>query len=412
MASLQLSLTSPFKKGVMKVWEAYPPAVIPQRTVLSSATFRGKRSDDACASILDAQSVKFVTSGRVGIALALKHMGAGPNDRILVPAYHCSSMIEPVLWAGATPDFYRVKQNAAVDLNDVRAKLSSHTKAILVTHYFGFHQDMPAIRQLCDEAGVAVIEDCAHAFFGTIAGRPPGWYGDYAIASSMKFFPVIDGGCLVSSRRDLEGIHILPAGIGFQLKAAINVLEEALQYGRLPWLGLLVRLPIRIKDALWGAVKKLGPRAVRTSLTPPSSSGGREFDAAWVDKQMSIASRLILGRTSTARIVRVRRENYRRMLAALSGLPGGRPLFPDLPDGVVPYVFPMVVDDADRVFNTLRGRGLPLLRWEELAAGVDESVCAVSANFSHHLLQFPLHEGLNPAELDWMIDQIKSVLRG
>ena len=181
-------------------------------TVLSSATFSGEQPDDSCPSILDTGSVKFVTSGRVGIALALKHMGAGRNDKILVPAYHCSSMIEPVLWVGATPVYYRVHENASVDLADVRAKIDSATKALLVTHYFGFHQDMPAIRALCDEAGIAVIEDCAHAFFGTVAGHPPGWYGDYAIASSMKFFPVFDGGCLVSSRRGLDGIRILRAG--------------------------------------------------------------------------------------------------------------------------------------------------------------------------------------------------------
>lgn len=390
--------------------EVYPEPRIPPHTVLSAATFSGEQPDDSCPSILDTGSVKFVTSGRVGIALALKHMGAGRNDKILVPAYHCSSMIEPVLWVGATPVYYRVHENASVDLADVRAKIDSATKGLLVTHYFGFHQDMPAIRALCDEAGIAVIEDCAHAFFGTVAGHPPGWYGDYAIASSMKFFPVFDGGCLVSSRRDLEGIRILRAGLGFQLKAMINMLEDALSYGRLAWLGVLVNLPLRIKDALWGAVKALGPRGVAHNLAPAASSGGSEFDPTWVDKRMSVASRLILRLAYRTRIVSRRREHYQRMLEGLRDLPGGRPLFPELPAGVVPYVFPMIVDDPDRVFPVLKRAGVPILRWEQLAEGVDDSVCAVSVRFSHCLLQFPVHEELDAEELEWMIAQIRSAL--
>lgn len=390
--------------------EVYPKSRIPQHTVLSSATFRAEHSNEYWPSILDVGAVKFVTSGRVGIALALKHMGVGRNDKILVPAYHCSSMVEPVLWAGATPVFYRVHENAAIDVDDVRAKVDRATKALMVTHYFGFHQDMPGIRSLCDEAGIALIEDCAHAFFGRVADRPPGWYGDYAIASSMKFFPVIDGGCLVSSRRRLDEIRTLPAGLGFELKAAINTLEQALHYGRLAWLGVLVKLPIRIKDALWGALKALGPKGVAANLAPAASSGGRQFDAMWVDKRMSVASRLILGWASKARIVSRRREHYRRMLGALRDLPGGRPLFPELPAGVVPYVFPVLVDDPDRVFPALKRQGVPMLRWEELAEGVDGSVCPVSARFSRCLLQFPIHEELSAEELEWMIAQIRSVL--
>jgi dTDP-4-amino-4,6-dideoxygalactose transaminase len=390
--------------------EVYPEPRIPQHTVLSSGTFSGERPGEHVASILDAGAVKFVTSGRVGIALALKHIGAGRGDTILVPAYHCSSMVEPVLWAGARPVFYRVHEDASVDVADVRAKIDPATKALLVTHYFGFHQDMPTLRALCDEAGIALIEDCAHAFFGNVAGGPPGWYGDYAIASSMKFFPVIDGGCLVSSRRSLGGIRIVRAGLGFQLKAAINTVEEALHYGRLVRLGMLLKLPFRIKDALWRALKSLAPEGTARNMAPAASSGGHEFDAAWIDKRMSVTSQLIMGWASKSRIIRRRRKNYRRMLDALSDLPGGRPLFRELPDDVVPYVFPMVVDDPQRAFPALKRLGVPILRWEQLFEGVDDSVCPVSVRFSRCLLQFPCHEELKPEELEWMIAQIRSVL--
>lgn len=392
--------------------EGYPRPRIPQNTVLSSSTFSGQRANGSHPSILEAGAVKFVTSGRMAIALALRHMGVARGDKVMVPAYHCSSMIEPVLWAGATPAFYRVHEDAAVDLPDIRAKIDANTKALLVTHYFGFWQNMPAIRALCDEAGIALIEDCAHTFFGTEAGHPPGRYGDYAIASAMKFFPVFDGGCLVSSRRMLDDVSITAGGFGFQLKAAINPVELALQYGRLVRLARVLRVPLRIKDALWNAFKVVRPRAAARDLGPAASGGGQDFDAAWLDKRMSVISRIIVARVSTSRIISRRRKHYRRMLEALSDLAGGRPLFPELPPGVVPYVFPMVVDDPDRVFPVLKRQAVPILRWEQLAEGVDNSVCPVSVRFSRCLLQFPCHEELSPGELEWMIGQIRSALSG
>ena len=80
---------------------------------------------------------------------------------------------------------------------------------------------------------------------------------------------------------------------------------------------------------------------------------------------MSVTSRLVLRLSSRNRIISRRRKHYRRMLEVLRDLPGGRALFPELPAGVVPYVFPMVVDDPDRVFPALKRQGVPILRWEQ-----------------------------------------------
>lgn len=389
--------------------EAYPEPRIPKHSVLSLATF-GSRRRAPYPSVLDCGKGKLVTSGRMAIALALQHMGAGRHDKILIPAYHCNSMVEPVLWVGASPVYYRIHEDTRVDLDDIRAKLDRSVKALMITHYFGFPQDTPKVRALCDEAGIALIEDCAHAFFGIFAGRPPGWYGDYAIASAMKFFPVYDGGCLVSSRRDVTDIRTSPTGFAFQLKASINTFEQAFRYERLSALRILLQLPIWLKDALWGAAKSLAPLRAGANMAPAASSGGYEFDAAWIDKRMSLVSRLIMRLASRDRIVERRRHNYEQLLQGLSDLPGVRPLFPTLPEGVAPYMFPLLVDEPERVVPELRRLGVPIMRWETLAAGVDASMFAVSHNYSLRLLQFPCHDEITSAELEWMIAQIRSIL--
>lgn len=181
--------------------EEFPKARIPKHPVLSLATF-GRRGK--VPSILEAGRSRHVSQGRMAIALALEHASIGPGDEVLVPAYHCVAMVEPVRHVGATPVFYRIGRDTSVDIGDLAARLSPASKAVVAVHYFGFPQrTLPALRALCDGRGLTLIEDCAHAFFGSQDGIPFGAMGDYAVASSWKFFPIPEGGYLVSARHPL-----------------------------------------------------------------------------------------------------------------------------------------------------------------------------------------------------------------
>ena len=381
----------------------------PLAPVLSRASWRPARGA-AMASVLDAGAVRLVTSGRIAIGLALRAMGIKPGDTVLMPAYHSLSMIPPVFWRGATPRFYRVGPDAQADLLDATAKLDATVKAIVVTHYFGFIQDLAPIRAWCDAHNVALLEDCAHCFFGEHAGRPVGSFGDYAIASSMKFFPAYEGGVLASNRHSLDGVDLHPAGAGFEAKVILNTLEYSFAYGRLPVLHLLLALPLRAKDALWRLRKARRP--VGTALAPASSDSEAGFDAAWLDKRSSMFARWLLRRVSSERIVRLRRAHYTALHDAVAGMPGVRPLHATLPDGACPWMFPLVVDDADAVFARLHREGVPLTRFAEtLWDGVDAAVCTNAVFLSRHVLAFPCHQELLPEELAWMIGHIRAVLR-
>jgi perosamine synthetase len=381
--------------------------LVPLAPVLARASFRGKGE---APGVLDAAAVRLVTSGRIAIGLALRAMGVGPGDTVLMPAYHSLSMIPPVFWRGATPRFYRVQPDAQADLVDATAKLDASVKAIVVTHYFGFPQDLVRIRAWCDEHQVMLLEDCAHCFFGMHAGRPVGSFGDYAIASSMKFFPAYEGGVLVSNRHSLDSVTLHPAGAGFEAKVVFNTLEQSFAYGRLPLLRLLLALPLRAKDALWRLRKARRP--VAAALAPASSDSEAGFDAAWLDKQSSVFARWLLRRVSGARIVTQRREHYGALQRAVAGLPGARPLHTTLPDGACPWMFPLVVDDAEAVFARLHREGVPLTRFAEtLWDGVDATVCANAVFLSRHVLAFPCHQELRADELAWMIARIRAALQ-
>ena len=362
-------------------------------------------------SVLDAGLVVKVTSGRTAIALALKHMGIAEGDEVLVPAYHCTSMIEPVVWSSAVPVFYRIKNDTSVDLDDLEKRISPASRALLITHYFGFPQNLSQLRAFCDKHKLVLIEDCAHSFFGEHNGRPLGSSGEYAICSSMKFFPTYDGGCLISSRANIKNIFLESASLAFEVKAMINTLEHSLEYRRLNAIRYLLKIPLAVKDAFWKKLKSNRPDSSDEAIGPGASEGAYEFDPRWLTTRMSAWSRTIMATTSSFRNVAQRRKNYLMLLQELSGLSGGTPLFPTLPEEVVPYVFPFRVDEPERVFPMLKQQGVPILRFGEyLWPGVDSGTCPISIDFSRRIFQFPCHQELRDDEIAWMIACIRDAL--
>jgi perosamine synthetase len=388
----------------------FPKPHIPTQPVLSFASFFSRQSTrQHIPSVLDAGNTKFVTSGRVAIALALKLMGISKGDKVMIPAYHCPAMVEPVIWAEAEPVFYKIQSDTSIDLNDVQDKLEKSVKLLIVTHYFGFPQDLIKIRNFCSRNKIYLLEDCAHSFFGEFGGKPLGTYGDYAIASTMKFFPLYEGGCLVSASNRIEQIQLHSAGLGFEFKAALNTLEKGFEYNRMNLLRKLLSIPIWFKDYIWRSVKQKTSK--KNSFGPGASDGGFGFESDWLYKRSSFFSRCLTKFASRTRITTRRRENYLILLEALTGLPGCKPLFPDLPAGVVPHVFPLIVDNPHKIFPVLKQNGVPVVRFGEyLWHNIDESVCPVSMSMSRKLLQFPCHQELKPEEREWMIAQIRRTL--
>ena len=383
--------------------------LIPLAPILSASSFR-RAPGARVRTVLDAGNYKLVTSGRVAIALALRAIGVQPGEQVLVPAYHSASMIPPVLWRGAEPVFYRVRADAAVDLEDLAEKITPGVRAVMVTHYFGFPQEMAPIRALCDARGIALIEDCAHCFIGEAGGRPVGAWGDYAIASSMKFLPVYEGGALVSARHSLDDVVLHSAGAGFEAKVALNSLEKGFMYGRLPAVRAALSLPLRAKNALWGLLKRRRGHAA-PALAPASSDSSFNFDPAWVDKRSSLFARAMLKLAAPGRIAALRRSHYARLQAAVQDLPGVRPLHPRLPEGACPWVFPLLADEPERLFSRLQARGVPLTRFGTPPwPGVDAATCANSALLARHVLALPCHQELTEREIAWLAARLREAV--
>lgn len=361
-------------------------------------------SGTVLTTLLDGPQSQLTTSARGAIALALEQMGIGPGDEVLMPAYHCLAMRAPVEQRGARAVFYRSDQDLKIDLADLEAHLSPHSRCVITVHFFGFPQDHAGVRRLCDHAGLLLIEDCAHAFYGPGTVAEIGRHGDFAVGSLMKFFPVFDGGCLVSFRQTLPPVSLASRGALFQLKAAVNTLDLAATWGRSRLLKGIVSLIGRATAAAKGARPALAQQL--SASAPSAAQGGLDFQPEWVHTRMSLISRLVLRFAHHRNNVRRRRAVYQRFAAELAGVRGGHPLWPALPPGVVPYVFPFLLDAPGDAFPALRAAGVPMYRWEDVA----EESCTTARQYKTRLVQFPCHQSLKEQEVTDLIRAIRRVL--
>lgn len=379
----------------------YPSARVPLLPPLAPQPRLADAERIRPLSRFTAADALFVRTGRAALAMAMRALELAPGQRVLVPAYHCASMLTPILHFGAEPVYYRLHDDLSPDLDDLRRRLGPEVRACILPHYFGIPQtSVVALSELCRAAGVALVEDCAHAFFGEVDGRPVGAYGDFAIASSRKFFPGKDGGFLVSNRADLP----VPSGLDHSLVVDLRNLFDSLQLasraGHWPWLRPLFRV--------------LEARPRRKAPAPPcapvsvSVAAAREFAITPADLRTAgtRVSRAIIRHSDHALMAAARRNNYRFWLDAIARLPGIRPLFPDLPASAVPYVFPVVVDAPERIFPVLKNLGFPIYRWEYLGP----SDCAVSRGYGLSLWQLPCQQLLTDTERTWLFDTLRTIL--
>ena len=282
---------------------------------------------------------------------------------------------------------------------------------MLVTHYFGFPQWMGVITAFAKARGIPIIEDCAHAAFGLADGKPMGSWGDYAAVSLMKFYPVYDGGCLASAHHSLDDLQLRPPSRRFEAKALINSVERGLRYRRFPGVQAAARGTLSIKDAMWRGFKRLrgsGKSAPFVYNDPAASEGFYGLDPAWLDRSISAASLQLVRRLPIDRIVERRRHHYERLAEALTDLHDAQPLFPRLPESVVPYVFPLWVQRPERVFRRLKEDGVPLFRWEHLWDENAVRTDPVSARYATEIFQFPCHQELTDDDISWMIERIRA----
>jgi pyridoxal phosphate-dependent aminotransferase EpsN len=164
------------------------------------------------AEAVGASHAVAVSSGTAALHLALRLVGVGLGDEVLVSTLTFVASVNPILYLGATPVFIdseRISWNMDPTLLgetlEARARAGRMPKAVVVVHLYGQSANLAPIGDICRRFDVALVEDAAEALGASYRGRSPGTFGRAGIYSfnGNKIITTSGGGMLVAEDRDL-----------------------------------------------------------------------------------------------------------------------------------------------------------------------------------------------------------------
>jgi len=279
-------------------------------------------------------------NGTAALEVALRALGVGNGDEVIVPPYTFIATATAPMLIGATPVFCDIDISTFnLDPARLEAAITPRTKAILPVHFAGLAADMGAIGAIAARHGIPVLEDAAHGHGGSWCGRPLGSIG---VAATFSF----------------QASKNMTAGEGGLITTGNAELAEICE--SLVWVGRKVGRP-------WYEHHRLGWNYRMT-----------EFQAALLIAQLER-----LGE-QTAR----RQKNGSYLSACLRDIPGILPLdVPDYATGHAWHIYVLRFDAAE--FGVSREVFLKALTAEGIPA---------SSGYAHPLYRNPVFEGTEWAE--------------
>jgi hypothetical protein len=263
-----------------------------------------------------------------------------------MPKLICSSVVAPLNALGIKARYYDVDENLQPRLDT--ATIDMRTKAILGINYFGFPHDAESIADFCARHGLYYIEDNAHGFLSSTS-RPLGTFGDIAIFSQRKTIPLPNGAALLINRRELiEDYQTTPDRLEMLRKTSIS---RFLLRNLASNFGLYAGIDI---TSLLRKFRSSHITDEENDLTPNLETYSNLTD--W-----------ILRRVDTDREKETRRQRFMFWveLARNRSSRAIRPMFREMPAGVVPWAFPLRVSRRPAFIDLLRRKGTYCFPWPE-----------------------------------------------
>lgn len=136
-----------------------------------------------------------VNSGTSALEIVIKAIGISDGDEVVVPTQTFVSTASCVVNNRGTPIFCEIDHNHLIDFDDLKAKISDNTKAVIIVHFSGLiHPDIWEIKKYLEERNIYLIEDAAHAHGAKIDNIFAGNIGDFGCFSFYSTKIITTGG--------------------------------------------------------------------------------------------------------------------------------------------------------------------------------------------------------------------------
>jgi len=339
----------------------------------------------------------FLARNAILEACRLLELGDG---EVLMPAYHHGVEVEAVVASGARPVFYQVDAHWQVDLADLEQRIGPDTRALYLIHYAGFPGPIARMRQIANEHGLCLIEDCALSLLSSDGIADLGTRGDVSIFCLYKTLPVPNGGALKFNKPrhgEIMPVRAPPLATVLSLTLSSLLLNLEMRAGAV---GSLLRTGIR----------RLARSVVNATQVERVPVGTMHFNPDHSDLGISPLALSIAGSQPMDRIVATRRRNFLVLLDRFRTL--APPLFDRLSPGVCPLFYPLWVNDKPAMLERLTRRGIRAVDfWGDYHPDCDPAEFPEAMRARRHILEIPCHQDLSPATMTWIADEVEQALR-
>lgn len=158
-----------------------------------------KELESEFCDVLGTKYAYATTNGTSALHLSLLSLNIKTGDEIIIPSYTCTALLNAVNYVKTVPVIVDIDPETLNLTYDIikKTKISKRTKAIIVTHTFGFPADIDEILKF----GISVIEDCAHAIGSRHKGKSVGSIGATSVFSMYptKMIAAGEGGMVCTS---------------------------------------------------------------------------------------------------------------------------------------------------------------------------------------------------------------------
>jgi perosamine synthetase len=335
----------------------------------------GPRFEELLAEAVGARHCAAVSSGTAGLHLCMRLAGVKPGDEVITSPYSFVASANCAIYEGATPVFADIDPKTFnLDPAAVEMAVTPRTRAVMAVDIFGYPCEIDELRAICDQHGLALVEDACEALGARYKGRPLGSHGHPAV---FAFYPnkqvtTGEGGAVATG--SAEEYELL---VSLRNQGRLET-SSWLQHGRL---GYNYRLD--------------------------------DVSAALGIGQLEKLDRILAGRREVA-------ARYGELLAAL---PLETPIADDADHERSWFVYVVELErgvDRDGVIRRMGEQGiacapyLPSIHLQSYMReryGFEEGLCPVSEDVSARTMAIPFHARLSPEDQERVADTLSSALQ-
>ena len=167
--------------------------------------WKAKELEKAITEVFGCTYAQLTSSGTAALTTAMAALHIGAGDEVIMPAFTFVASFEAVLSVGAVPILVDIDETLTLCPDAVRAAITPKTKCIMPVHMCGSMANLDALKNICKEHGLILLEDACQSIGGKYKGKALGTIGDAGTFSFdfVKTITCAEGGVVMTNREDV-----------------------------------------------------------------------------------------------------------------------------------------------------------------------------------------------------------------